>query len=160
MPINVPLWKLKLPLKVKIFLWLLHRGVILTKDNLAKRNWHRSKQCCYYSNNETLKHLFFDCHIARLIWRIIHTTFNLQKPDNISHMFGSWLQGVGWRQKNLILTSISAVCWAIWLNRNDVIFYEVYKQNCLQILFRTTHCIRFLALLQKEEDRDTISEAC
>ena len=35
---NQPVWKLKIPLKVKIFIWLLHRVVILTKDNLAKRN--------------------------------------------------------------------------------------------------------------------------
>ena len=38
LPINKSVWKLKIPLKVKIFIWLLHRGVILTKDNLAKRN--------------------------------------------------------------------------------------------------------------------------
>jgi len=29
---------MKAALKVKIFLWYLHRGVLLTKDNLAKRN--------------------------------------------------------------------------------------------------------------------------
>jgi hypothetical protein len=31
------LWKLKLSLKIKIFIWYLGRGVVLTKDNLAKR---------------------------------------------------------------------------------------------------------------------------
>ena len=31
------LWKLKLPLKIKIFLWHLGRGVTLTKDNLIKK---------------------------------------------------------------------------------------------------------------------------
>jgi hypothetical protein len=29
-------WKVKLPLKIKIFLWYLNRGVVLTKDNLVK----------------------------------------------------------------------------------------------------------------------------
>ena len=33
------LWKLKVPLKIKVFMWLLQRKIILTKDNLAKRNW-------------------------------------------------------------------------------------------------------------------------
>jgi len=33
---NKSIWKLKLSLKIKIFLWYLQRGVILTKDNLAK----------------------------------------------------------------------------------------------------------------------------
>lgn len=32
-------WKAKLPLKIKIFLWYLKWGVILTKDNLVKRRW-------------------------------------------------------------------------------------------------------------------------
>uniref|UniRef100_A0A0A9D097 Reverse transcriptase zinc-binding domain-containing protein n=1 Tax=Arundo donax TaxID=35708 RepID=A0A0A9D097_ARUDO len=31
------LWKLKIPLKIKIFLWYLCKGVILTKDNLVKK---------------------------------------------------------------------------------------------------------------------------
>ena len=79
LPINKPLWKLKIPLKVKVFIWLLHCGVILTKDNLAKCNWHGNMQCCFCTNHETIAHLFFDCHLARLIWRIIHITFGLKK---------------------------------------------------------------------------------
>ena len=38
--LNKVLWKIKTPLKIKIFLWYLRRGVVLTKDNLAKQNWH------------------------------------------------------------------------------------------------------------------------
>jgi len=37
MPLNKLLWKLKLPLKIKIFIWFLIKGVILTKDNLKTR---------------------------------------------------------------------------------------------------------------------------
>jgi hypothetical protein len=35
---NDKLWKLKLPLCIKVFGWYLRKGVILTKDNLTKRN--------------------------------------------------------------------------------------------------------------------------
>jgi hypothetical protein len=35
---NNKLWKLKIPLWIKIFRWYLRKGVILIKDNLAKRN--------------------------------------------------------------------------------------------------------------------------
>jgi hypothetical protein len=31
------LWKLKVPLKIKTFMWFLNRKVLLTKDNLIKR---------------------------------------------------------------------------------------------------------------------------
>ena len=36
-------WKIKVPLKIKIFLWYLKKRVILTGDNLAKRNWKGGK---------------------------------------------------------------------------------------------------------------------
>jgi hypothetical protein len=36
---NILLRKLKLSLKIKIFLWYLGRGVTLTKVNLAKHRW-------------------------------------------------------------------------------------------------------------------------
>jgi hypothetical protein len=37
-PNNSHLWKIKLPLKIRVFLWLLYREAILIKDNLVKRN--------------------------------------------------------------------------------------------------------------------------
>ena len=40
--LNKRIWKLKIPLKIKNFLWYLKRGVILTKNNLAKRNWQEN----------------------------------------------------------------------------------------------------------------------
>jgi hypothetical protein len=32
-------WKLKIPLKIKIVMWFLNNKVMLTTNNLAKRNW-------------------------------------------------------------------------------------------------------------------------
>ena len=86
--------EIKLPLKVKVFLWFIHRGVIVTKDNLVRRNWHVNEKCCYCSNNETIQNLFLSfIYMAKLIWRIIHTTLGLQKTKNVIHIFGTWLQG-------------------------------------------------------------------
>jgi hypothetical protein len=31
------IWKMKVPLKIKVFMWFLHQKVILTKDNLKKK---------------------------------------------------------------------------------------------------------------------------
>jgi hypothetical protein len=35
-PYNTLIWKLKLPLKIKVFLWYLYKGVILTKKQFSK----------------------------------------------------------------------------------------------------------------------------
>jgi hypothetical protein len=61
------LWKLKIPLRIKIFLWYLKREVVLTKDNLARRNWNGGKQCVLCFQPETIQHLFFYCHFARFL---------------------------------------------------------------------------------------------
>ena len=64
-------------------------------NNLAKRNWNGSKKCSFCSQDDTIQHLFFDCHYAKFLWRLVHFCFNLQPPRGIDHMFGSWLQGMG-----------------------------------------------------------------
>jgi hypothetical protein len=33
------IWKIKVPLKIRIFIWFFHKKVIFTKDNLKKKNW-------------------------------------------------------------------------------------------------------------------------
>jgi hypothetical protein len=64
---NRLLWKLKLPLKIKIFLWYLKKGVTLTKYNLVRRNWIGSTKCAFCDRDETIQHLFFDCYYAKFL---------------------------------------------------------------------------------------------
>jgi hypothetical protein len=49
--LNSTIWKLKLPLKIKIFLWYLECGVILTKDNLIRKNWRRGSSAFFCSQS-------------------------------------------------------------------------------------------------------------
>ena len=84
---NKKIWKMKIPLKNKVFAWYLRRGVILTKDNLAKRNWHGSKQCVFCHKDETIKHLFFDCKFASSIWSIIQIGSTIYPPKSIANIF-------------------------------------------------------------------------
>jgi hypothetical protein len=103
------IWKIKVPLKIKIFMWFLYKKVILTKDNLAKRNWNGCKKCAFCDANESINHLFFDCPFAKLIWRTIQFTFNIPPPANVTNMFGNWLNGVDKRSKEQIRTVICAL---------------------------------------------------
>jgi hypothetical protein len=82
-------WKLKPPLKIKIFLWYLERGAILTKDNLKKRSEKGSLKYSFCNQNETIQHLFFDCYLARAVWRVIFIALNIDNPNNINHIIGT-----------------------------------------------------------------------
>ena len=52
------IWWTKLPLKIKIWLWLIEQNAILTKDNLARRNWSGDLDCLFFNSNESIAHLF------------------------------------------------------------------------------------------------------
>jgi hypothetical protein len=148
---NKKIWKLKIPLKIKIFLWFLKRRVVLTKDNLAKRNWKGSQKCDCCNRNETIQHLFLDCPFARTIWRIVFYATNLQQPRSIHHMFGSWLNNQQSKLKNLIWVGVAALCWAIWRCRNDVIFKKRKTNSIMQVIFTGAYWLRFWAQLQRTE---------
>jgi hypothetical protein len=107
---NKIIWKLKMPLKIKIFMWYFLKGVVLTKDNLARRNWNGSLRCCFCMKNETIQHLFLDCHYARFVWRAVQFSFGLNLPSTISNMFDGWLMGVNKKKCNLILVGTFAIC--------------------------------------------------
>ena len=51
-------WKAKVPLKIKIFLWYLKKCVLLTKDNLIKRNWKGEVGVVFVINTK-LYNIFF-----------------------------------------------------------------------------------------------------
>src|SRR6266498_358152 len=93
------LWKLKIPLTIKIFMWFLHKKVLLTKDDLAKRKWMGSTKCCFCDSEETIEHLFLFCPFAKMIWRIVYLTFALPPPTNITNMFRNWLNGIDKKTK-------------------------------------------------------------
>jgi hypothetical protein len=114
---NSYLWKIKIPLKIKIFLWLLYREAILTKDNLVKRNWYGNEMCRSFCNNhETIQHPFLDCALAKFIWRVVHLASGLSPLNNIRHMFGVWVRNMSSSSRQIFLVGI------IWLSRNDIIF--------------------------------------
>jgi hypothetical protein len=110
---NRLIWKLKLQLKIKIFLWYLNKGVTLTKDNLVRRNWTGNTKCVFCTCVETIQHLFFDCHFASFLWRALQFTFGIHRPASISDLFTNWLLGIGLKSRKQILVGATALCWTI-----------------------------------------------
>jgi len=150
---------MKALLKIKIFLWYLRKGVVLTKDNLAKRNWQGSKQYCFCHKDEKIKHLFFECRFARAVWAIIHAAFGLAQPRSVSNMFGSWLVSFKKEFKPLVLLGAAATCWSLWLSRNNLVFEKKQYHSPLQVIFSTIHWLRSWAILQKPSFQDLVIAA-
>jgi hypothetical protein len=154
------IWKLKVPLKIRIFMWFLHRKVLLTKDNLAKQKWLGCKKCAFCDQDESIEHLFIRCTFARLLWRVVHFTFNIPPPTNIKNLFGNWLNGVNKQVKLRVRIGVCALIWAIWNCRNDVIFNKASNAQFLQVIHKVTSWINAWSLLLPEDQRAHMDTGC
>jgi hypothetical protein len=139
---------------------LLYTEAILTKDNLVKRNWHENILWCFCNNFETIYHLFFDCALAKFLWRVIQLTFGLSAPRNIEHVYGDWVQNMSNTNKRLLFVGLCAMFWSIWLSQNDIIFNKKSISSYMQVMFRTTYWTRTWASFQKEEGQVILQNAC
>ena len=101
--------KVKVPFKIKVFMWFVHKQVILTKDNLEKRNWTGSTRCSFCDKDESIKHLFLDCPLAKNLWRTVHLAFNITPPNTINTLFGRWLDGLGSQTERHIRVGVRAL---------------------------------------------------
>lgn len=66
-------WNLKVPPTVKVFLYLLIKGKILTHDVMQQRGFNCEMSCtaCRNCTLETSIHLFFECSFATSVWHQI-----------------------------------------------------------------------------------------
>ncbi|KAJ1691746.1 hypothetical protein LUZ63_015901 [Rhynchospora breviuscula] len=70
-PLN-RVWSLRIPPRIKIFLWQMLQNKIATLDNLQKRGCHLPNRCILCcSNSETTSHLFSSCSFYQNIRLLI-----------------------------------------------------------------------------------------
>ena len=141
-------------------MWFLHKKVLLTKDNLAKRNRKGNTHCVFCGNNESIEHLFISCPFAKLIWRVVFCTYNIPPPTNVTNMFGNRLRGVDKKTKDRIRICVSAICWSIWNCRNDMVFNRKDTFHVLQVIHSAVHWIQLWAFLLSSDQRDLMEAGC
>ncbi|KAK1295505.1 hypothetical protein QJS10_CPA16g01626 [Acorus calamus] len=131
------IWKRKVPLKVKIFMWLAFQDCLLTKVYRAR--WRPAEgMTCELCNAapESVDHLFGQCPAVAALWGLIgaatgiHTEFHSR--DEMWQLMKSYSRLGGSRLHARVLkTVIPAALWAIWLARNKRIFagHRFYVEN-------------------------------
>lgn len=62
--------KAKLPLKIRIWLWLISHNDIATKDNMIKRKWVGDPLCRFCHDNAKYSSPFH-CSAAKYVWSIV-----------------------------------------------------------------------------------------
>jgi len=148
---NKWIWKSKIPLKIKTFVWLTQQGAILTRDNLMKRNWHGDGSCNFCQEQETAMHLFFTCPVAKYIWSLVAYVLEANCRPGSFDQFWLWTKAFLPKFQHFHMVGLAAICWPLWKSRNVVCFDKKKELVCSASAF-----ISFWAGLQKADNREQL----
>lgn len=123
-------WQYAIPQSVKIFLFLLSKDKLLTRESLLHRNLHCPDTTCPRCNTgdiESAHHLFFQCQHSQSIWSkvtgLVGGTIMLQGSSVIQIWRGS---AEIYRKKRALRRKwqglFASTLWSLWRQRNSMVF--------------------------------------
>ena len=115
------LWKLNVPLKVRMFLWCACANVLPTKENLNRRRIQVDPRCDIYCQQlKLVGHLLWECLQAQNVWALCQG--GLQKRQNNICDFFLLFRTLLDRLSKTDLERWAVTSWAIWNARNKFYF--------------------------------------
>jgi hypothetical protein len=143
------MWKIKVPPRIHIFLWLLANNKVLTRDNLAKRKQLDDKTCLFCKEDESIHHVFFECCVAQLMWAHMADIADVLITDFAS-LGKFWVIGNKYADLNVFTV---AVIWTLWKTRNNLCFQGACWTKLESLLGRCATLVRNWKLLENQEKR-------
>ena len=137
-------------------MWLINHNAILTKDNLLKRNWSGDLSCAFCNETETIPHIFFECPLAKYIWSLVAHVLGATCRPTSFEQFWTWIYLVLKKGKKIYMVGLSAICWAIWLTRNNFSFEGKIIISPTEIICLASSFISYCAGFQKGNDKEAL----
>ena len=114
------IWALKAPPQIKNLLWRMCRGVLPTKLQLQSKGIDVSASCLFCANSlENAWHLFISCPFATSYWSHLKVSDLIDSMAKTSESLVEWFFQLIKTQNKEVIGKISAVLWAIWIQRNN-----------------------------------------
>eukprot|EP00253_Pinus_taeda_P033955 PITA_33955 len=120
------LWKLKCPLKSRLFLWCLLKSKIPTWDILQNRYFIGPGRCpLCKAAEESISHLFISCPISTNIWGELTNMLNISAhwdPVSMDEIWRKWWTN---HPESNLRNLLPIFFWGVWLTRNKCIFQDL-----------------------------------
>jgi len=78
-PVLMRIWRCRIPLKIKFFLWMAFNDRIQAAVQLKKKKWSGQEECKLCGERETVDHILFLCPVALFMWTLIRETCGLTR---------------------------------------------------------------------------------
>jgi hypothetical protein len=157
-PMYIPsIWNIKVPPKIQLFLWLLSHNKLVTVDNLNRKGMSKPEECCFCNEKETIKHLFFECVVAKTIWRYTSEFVGWEIGVDYFSVASKWIHKEKFYSANVISY---AVLKAIWLTRNDFVFNKQDWRDVKGVLRKILKLSLEWKILGKEQNMEMMMSWC
>ena len=137
------IWQLKVPSKIKVFLWRLARHSLPTADVLHRRHMAEQATCLICGAPDSWKHSLLDCNMAKCVWALAREE-TVEHICNIQeHSAKAWLAAV--------ISSLSmeesrrtmVTLWALWHAKRKAVYENIFQSP----LSTHSFVVRFIAEL-------------
>jgi hypothetical protein len=123
------IWELKIPQKMKVFLWRVARGCLPTRERLQQKGVNCTNNCEHCQHNfENEWHIFFGCVKAQETWEVAGLWPQIaglfESANGFVSFFFHLLQLLSQNEIILFVASL----WSIWKRRNQKIWENIDAQ--------------------------------
>ncbi|KAM7253810.1 hypothetical protein ACFE04_031492 [Oxalis oulophora] len=108
-------WNLKIPSKIKDFVWRTLHKVLPTNMKLAEKGIPLTPQCIRCGDPEDIEHVIFQCEFARGCWELWESGSLITNQP-----FHDTLMDVGSRSHVTCTEEFCCISWGIWAARNTM----------------------------------------
>jgi transcription elongation factor Elf1 len=145
------IWKAKLPLKVKIFLWKVCNDKIQSTEQLKAKNWNGPLECKLCGEVESTSHIFLECAVAMFSWRVVSDAVGWgSPPSNMMDLHSKLVEGSN-IENNYFVFLFGCLAWGLWLIRNDLIFNNIVASTPDVGVLRMISFMQKWSVLHKEK---------
>jgi hypothetical protein len=107
------LWKTKVPLKIKIFLWWVIHDKIQFAEQLKKREWSGLTECKLCGIHESTNHIFFECALARFCWCVIREVMAWPTSPSCPDDIYNFCRNKSNKHSKRVFFLFSGVAWSL-----------------------------------------------
>jgi len=121
------LWSIKVPSKIKVFLWRLAKYSIPTADVRHRRHMAQTSVCSICGGQDSWKHSLLECNMARCVWALqsdeIVEFISQARDDNARGWLHEAIRGLDHDHRVRLFVSM----WAIWYARRKAIHENMFQ---------------------------------
>lgn len=152
------IWGSRIPLKLKVFLWLIIQDRLQTGVNLKRKKWKGNYKCLVCGHSRNLRPHLLHMRSGKVQVDMHQRGVGMGTSTNEnSRLHGNWVR-MGDKNAKLIIFYLAIILWGLWNTRNKCAIEGIYLSKQTEILFKINLWLQRWRVLLKREEKAILDE--